>query len=146
MNALLSITPYKELKSGQESIHEHISSEKVILPDKVIAYLLAPQPTLTSPGVYKHPFIESRTLFEPDQCTDGRFCWDRDTWKYVFKFNLLIPQEFIDHVMSDQGDSFIEHCIDHNDSWSTTIKRWKKSQGYIVFLPGKSQLDSLKDF
>jgi len=142
----ISVTPFKELRGGQESIYDHISPVKVIIPDKVIAYLLAAKPVLTSPGVYSHPFIEGKKLFGPDICTDGTFFWDRDTWKYVLKYNLTLPRMFIDHIMSEKGDIFISHCIDCNDDWCEPIKRWKKKQGYISFLPSKELLESLDKF
>ena len=146
MSKPISITPFKELHGGQESIYDHIAAEKLAVPDKVIAYLLAAQPVLTAPGVYQHPFIRTRTLPGPDKCTDGRFFWDRDTWKYVLKYNLILPQEFIDHVMSEKGDAFISYCIDRNDDWCEPIKQWKKKQGYVSFLPSKALLDTLYNF
>jgi len=101
---IISITPYKELHGGKESIYDHISTSSSPPPDKVIAYLRAPDPALVCPGVYDHPFIEGRKLFGPNKCTDGKFFWDSDTWKYVLKYNLTLPQEFIDYVMSEAGD------------------------------------------
>ena len=64
--------------------------------------------------------------------TDGKYHWDRDTWKYVVKYHVTLPQEFIDHVMSEEGAAFIERFIDQSDSWSDTIKKLKKRQAFYV--------------
>lgn len=140
------ITPYKELRGGLESIHDHVSSSAPMPPDKVIAYLRAPSPSIACPGVYDHPFIEGRKLLGPYKCTDGNFFWDSDTWKYVLKYNLVLPQDFIDYVMSGAGDAFFEECIEKSELWTDAIKAWKKKQGYIAFLPSRSELIALEKF
>jgi hypothetical protein len=33
-----------------------------------------------------------------------------DTWKYVLKYHVTLPKEFIDHVMSEEGIAFMEWC------------------------------------
>lgn len=139
------ITPYKEIRGGEESIYDHIQ-EGYTVPDKVIAYLRTTTPYLMSPGVYEHPFKAGCRLLGPYWYTDGKYCWDRDTWKYVVKYGLMLPPDFIDHVMSDEGTAFIEKCIDESDSWSEVIKRWKKKQGFICFLPENAGDRSLENF
>ena len=51
------------------------------------------------------------------------------------KYGLKLPQEFIDHVMSEAGTRFIESYIEKDESWSTSIREWKKEQGAACFLP-----------
>lgn len=58
----------------------------------------------------------------------------------------IYRQEFIDYVMSDEGDAFIERFIDESDSWSNAIKQWKKRKGFICFLPDNAVEIELKDF
>ena len=50
------------------------------------------------------------------------------------KYQVTLPQEFIDHVMSEEGTAFIERFIDQSDSWSDAIKKWKKRQGFLCLL------------
>ena len=88
------------------------------MPDKVIAYLRTAKPFLASPVIYEHPFKEGVTLLGPYLYTDDTYYWDRDTWKYVVKHHLRLPQDFIDHVMSEEGTRFIESQIDENDLWN----------------------------
>ena len=91
------------------------------MPNKVIAYLQTTMPFVMSPGFYDHPFKTGTHLLGPYRYTDGKYYWDRDTWKYVLKYNLVLLQEFIGHVMSDEGTSFLEKCakaVNYNLVWN----------------------------
>jgi hypothetical protein len=96
------LTPYRELRLGDLSIHDHTRSGYAV-PARVIAYLKAGAPYLMSPGIYEHPFESGRQLPGPYALTDGHFWWDQDTWQYVTQYHLTLPQAFIDHVMSPEG-------------------------------------------
>ena len=133
-NNAISITPYKELRGGDESIHKHTKIGYAV-PNKVIAYLQTTVPFMMSPGIYKHPFKAETRLLGPYLYTDGKYYWDRDTWKYVLKYNLVLPQEFIDHVMSDEGTAFLEKCEKENNSWGNVIGKWKEQPNTICLLP-----------
>lgn len=143
--AMINLTPYKEIKGGEESIYDHVQ-EGYEVPDKVIAYLRTTKPFLMSPGIYNHPFKEGQSLLGPYLYTDDTFYWDRDTWKYVVKYGLTLPQEFIDHVMSDEGTKFIEQQIESNESWTKAIREWKKKKGFICLLPDDAGDRELADF
>ena len=142
---MICLTPYKELRGGEESIYDHIRDGYKV-PDKVIAYLRTTKPFLMSPGIYDHPFQKEKRLLGPYLYTDDTYYWDRDTWKYVVKYGLELPKDFIDHVMSDAGTKFIEQQIDANESWSEAIKQWKKRKGFICLLPDNAGDKELKDF
>ena len=145
MRQMICLTPYKELRHGKQSIHDYVG-EGYEVPDRVIAYLRTTKPYMMSPGVYEHPFRPGKRLLGPYTYTDGKFYWDRDTWKYVVKYHVTLPQEFIDHVMSDAGKAYIDSFIDQSDSWSDTIKAWKKQQGFICLLPNNAGEIELQDF
>ena len=142
---MICLTPYKELHCGEESIYDHVH-EGYEVPDNVIAYLRTTKPYAMSPGVYDHPFKKGERLLGPYLYTDDTYCWDKDTWKYVVKYGLELPQSFIDHVMSDAGTRFIEQLIDANESWSETIKQWKKEKGFLCLLPDSDTDEELKNF
>ena len=142
---MICLTPYKELSSGEESIHDHIR-EGYKVPDKVIAYLRTTKPYAVCMGIYDHPFKEGTTLLGPYYYTDDKYYWDRDTWKYVVKYGLELPQAFIDHVMSEEGTKFIEQQIEENESWSDTIKQWKKQKGLLCLMPDDAGDKDLEDF
>ena len=98
------------------------------------------------PGIYNHPFKSDITLLGPYTYTDGYYIWDRDTWKYVIKYGLTLPEEFINHVMSEKGTAFIEKRIDESEKWSDVIKSWKKREGFMCMLPDNAGEIELEDF
>ncbi len=106
MNRRFCLTPYKELHMGEERIYDHLS-HSVTVPDKVILYLQAKKLYYLCPGLYSHPFHEEITLCGPYAYTDGYYYWDRDTWKYVVKYGLVLPQQFIDYVMTNEAAEFL---------------------------------------
>ena len=143
---MVCISPYKEILCGDESIYDYVQ-EGYTVPNKVIAYLKTTKPYLMSPGIYEHPFKKGVDLLGPYLYTDGHFWWDRDTWKYVVKYHVTLPQEFIDHVMSDAGTEFLESCMEDEESWSGTIKDWKDSErNGLCLLPEDAGDMELDDF
>lgn len=141
----ICISPFKEIHCGQLSIYDYVKPGYSV-PDKVIAYLRTTQPYMMSPGKYEHPFKKGFRLLGPYLYTDGTYYWDRDTWKYVMKYGVELPQEFIDHVMSEEGTAFIEKCIDDNISWSRETKKEKKLQGFSCYLLNEAEEKELEDF
>ena len=145
MQRMVCLTPYKELLCGNKSIYDCVQEDYTV-PDQVIAYLRTTQPYLACPGIYEHPFKPGKRLLGPYMYTDGKYYWDRDTWKYVLKYHVTLPQEFIDHVMSEEGAAFFEYLIDQSDSWSNAVKTWKKRKGFLCFLPNNADRIELEDF
>ena len=141
---MINITPYKEINCGDKSIYEHID-ENFVVPKKVIAYLQTTKPLFVRMGVYKHPFKE-KSLLGPYLYTDGEYYWDRDTWKYVLKYHVTLPHDFIDKVMSDKGTAFLEECEKNDNSWSKVIKDWKSQPNTLCFLPDDAGDLTFDDF
>ena len=77
MQEMICVSPYRELRFGNESIFDHVQGNYSV-PDRVIAYLRTTQPYLMSPGIYKHPFKPETDLLGPYLYTYGKYCWDRD--------------------------------------------------------------------
>ena len=128
------LTPYKEIKFGELSIYDFVQ-EGYTVPEKVIAYLQTKKPYIMSPGIYNHPFKEGETLFGPYLYTDGKYAWDRDTWKYVVKYHLTLPEDFIEHVMSEEGNVFLESCHYGADSWYQAFEESFADKPHMNFLP-----------
>ena len=126
---MICITPYKEIRCGDESIYDHILNDYTV-PVQVIDFLRTTQPYTMQPGVYEHPFKPGKRLLGPYLYTDGKYCWDRDTWKYVVKYHVTLPQTFIDHVMSDEGRSFLERFDHQSGTWVDTIS-WGQPVPYF---------------
>ena len=142
---MICLTPYKELSNGSESIHGHVH-EGYTVPEKVIAYLRTTKPFMMCPGIYDHPFKAGLKLSGPYLYTDDTYYWDRDTWKYVVKYGLELPQEFIDNVMSEDGTRFIEQQTEAGESWSAEIKKMKEKKGSMCLLPDDAGDIKLEDF
>ena len=145
MERLICLTPYKEIQGGDESIYDHVR-EGYTVPDKVIAYLKMTKPYVMCLGIYEHPFKEGVTLSGPYLYGDGTYCWDRDTWKYVVKYGLELPQEFIDHVMSEEGTRFMEEQMNSDESWAEEIRKMKEREDMICLLPDNAGDKELEDF
>lgn len=145
MAKIINITPFKELRSGKLSIHDYVESGYKV-PQTVIVYLQTTKPYLMSPGIYEHPFKPGHRLLGPYRYTDDKYCWDRDTWKYVVKYGLKLPQEFIDHVMSPVGTHFLEEFKRTNPSWEGVIRSWKDQSGMLCLLPDNAGNEDLGNF
>lgn len=121
LEAMINVTPYKEIEGGDESIYDHID-ESFVVPEKVIQYLQTTNPHMVCLGVYKHPF-KDRDLLGPYLYTDGEYYWDRDTWKYVVKYHVTLPKAFIDKVMSEEGTAFLNSQAVPRDYWKKMMDR-----------------------
>lgn len=141
---MINIMPYKEINGGEESIYDHINESSTV-PQKVIAYLQTTKPYLVCMGLYKHPFKDMQ-LCGPYWYTDGEYFWDRDAWKYVIKYHVVLPQEFIDKVMSDEGTAFLEKCAEDDESWMKRVKEWKENANVLCLMPENAGDYSLDDF
>ena len=139
------ITPYKEIHGGELSIYDFVQ-EGYTVPDKVIRYLQTKEPSMFSPGIYMHPFKEGKRLLGPYWYGDGKYAWDRDTWKYVVKYHLTLPEEFIEHVMSDAGTQFLEKACCKADSWYQKVEGLEGNNKYINFLPKDADDIDIEEF
>ena len=140
MQSRVCITPYKELHLGEESIFDYID-HSFSVPDKVILYLQTKDVYFLCPGIYPHPFKENNDLLGPYVYTDGHYYWDRDTWKYVVKFGLTLPEEFVDYVMSDEADALLNQ--QHNSDWHLQLS---KRENVLNLLPEDSGDIPLEQF
>ena len=141
---MINIMPFKEINGGEESIYDHVD-ESFVVPAKVIAYLRTTIPYMMCPGIYKHPF-KDMTLLGPYWYKDGEYYWDRDTWKYVLKYHVTLPQEFIDKVMSDEGTAFLESCSQSDASWTKEIQKLSERPNTVCLFPLNAGDFSLDDF
>ncbi|MBD5087360.1 MAG: hypothetical protein HDT30_00895 [Clostridiales bacterium] len=146
MEKYICLTPYKEIRGGEKSIYDYVK-EGYSVPEKVIKYLKTTKPYVMSPGVYKHPFKENSTLLGPYLYYDGiKYCWDRDTWKYIKKYGLTLPKEFIDYVMSEAGTAYLQSCQESEESWSNVISGMKESKNMFCMLSNDAEDEDIKDF
>lgn len=64
----------------------------------------------------------------------------------MLKYHVTLPQEFIDHVMSDAGTEFLEEQAGQSDSWTGWIKDLKEQEGTLCLLPEDAGNIELDDF
>lgn len=141
----ICLTPYKELDLGEESIYDHVQDGYTV-PLRVITYLQTTEPFFMSPGIYDHPFKSGCRLLGPYTYTDGKYYWDRDAWKYVVKYHVTLPQEFIDHVMSEDGEAYLDQLTKENNSWAKSIEDLKNRSNTICLLPDDAGDIALENF
>lgn len=143
---MFCLSPFIELGNGDKSILDYVQGDYEV-PPKVISYLQTTKPYMICFGIYEHPFIKGKTLLGPYSYTDGYYWWDRDMWKYVVKYHVTLPKEFVDHVMSDKGTEFLMQCRSEKDSWTKRIKDWKDSEeNGLCLLPDDAGNIVLEDF
>lgn len=100
-NNKICLSPFKEINCGSESIYDYVKDGHMV-PDTVITYLKSTTPYLMCPGVYEHPFNKGKMIPGPYLCKDDNFYWEQNTWEYVAKHHVVLPQKFIDYVMSEE--------------------------------------------
>lgn len=132
--AKVCLTPFEELHQGDESIYDWVE-EGYTVPAKVIAYLKTAEPYVMSPGVYDHPFKPGMKLLGPYCYADDHYWWDRDAWKYVTKYHVRLPQEFVNYVMSGAGDEFLQEHAPQADSWFQNIEDSYGDTPHVNLLP-----------
>ena len=140
----ICVTPYKEIHCGDESIYDFVQADYTV-PERVINYLRTTQPFLMGSGVYNHPFKPEIELLGPYTYTDGLYYWDRDTWKYVVKYHVMLPAAFVDHVMSEEGKAYLDAFYQNPGSWNDAVNDWKNQADIISLLPedtGDMELDN----
>jgi len=142
---MVCLTPFRELKHGDESIYDWVEDGYAV-PKKVLAYLMTTEPFFMSPGIYEHPFKPGKRLLGPYCYTDGHFWWDRDCWKYTAKYHVRLPREFVDYVMSGKGDKFMKSHSPNPSSWFNRIEELYGDTPHGNFLPRNAGNVDLKDF
>ncbi len=144
MNAI-NVMPFDEIRGGDLSIYDYVE-EGYSVPEKVIEYLRTREPYMMSPGIYPHPFKKGEHLLGPYWYGDGKYYWDRDAWKYVLKYHVKLPQDFIEHVMSDEGTTFLENARKNKDSWYHQVEEIEEGNSHINLLPRDGGDVSLEEF
>lgn len=89
------------------SMRDCCESEPYEGMDKIVAYLREKgEVTLVSPGVAVDRFTGERIkgLHGVNHYTDGKYRWCGDLAYHVEKYNLRLPKEFEDYVLSGEWE------------------------------------------
>lgn len=121
-----------EFTKGFGSVHDYCQKGYRV-PGKVLTYLRVVNPCAAAGVIYEHPFIKGKTCTGKTYMTDGKYCWDLDTLEYVLNHDLVLPQDFIDHIMSDYGTEFLNRCTkvrNFKEAWR--IYKTKPNQPCLI--------------
>lgn len=133
MDELINLMPYEEICGGDECIYDHVDPDYVV-PEKVIAYLQTTKDCFYFSCLYQHPF-KNMEMAGVSWKTDGEYMWPRDTWKYVLKYHVTLPQNFIDKVMSDRGTAFLEQLAREDENWAKCVRKANGEYTRECFIP-----------
>ncbi len=97
---LTSVGYYKEMPQGKESdpsIYEFINRGEPQLKEKICAYLDEGIVVIVCPGVTRDIVDENAgPTGTGSACTDGTWLWPDDLSYYVSKYNISIPEAFLE--------------------------------------------------
>ena len=111
------ILPWSDSFECKESINNHISREELCNKKEIMSYLDSGICLAYSCGFSKDVLNpEKRIGIVPDILTDGKYLWHRNLIYYVDKYNLKLPQEFLDYAESQKWKVGItEEYVDKQD-------------------------------
>lgn len=67
-------------------------------------------------------------------------------YQHPFRKDVTLPQEFMDHVMSEAGTEFIQKCKERGESWSSKIDEMKDRENTLCLLPDDAGDMELENF
>ena len=129
---LIMVYEIENFVNGKKNIYKHCQKGYRV-HEKVIMYLRIFNPCMAVGLMYEHPFIKGKRCTGKAYMTDGKYCWDSDTLEYVLNYDLVLPQDFIDHIMSDYGTDFLSRCIkvrNFKEAWE--IRKTKPNQPCVL--------------
>lgn len=101
---MIFVGKYKEFNPGKDypSVRNFFSSEKYNGQDKIAYYLRHGKKDLVSSQIPKDVVSGETIKMEKIGMNDGVYTWFNTLAYYVEKYNLRLPKEFEDHILSQQ--------------------------------------------
>ena len=95
------LNQYEEFGPGMgfPSMKEFFQSGKYENQDKIVRYLRTGEPVMVQTMLPRDVFTGEPLGIEKVFINDGEYIWSSDLAYYVEKYNLLLPDEFIKHVL-----------------------------------------------
>lgn len=88
--------------ADQPSILELVGAEPHPRKAEIIAYLKRGKIVSACPSIWKDVFTGEKINGEELMLSDGKYAWRSDVVHYVDKYNLSLPDEFVEHVLTDK--------------------------------------------
>ncbi len=97
-----SLNIYSEYtkNSSVGSIKDNLSTKEINYKDEILSYLKSGRHVAAACGSAKDIFTGERLKDEWILLSDGEYEWTSDLIYYVEKYNLMLPDDFIIHVLS----------------------------------------------
>lgn len=97
---MVTIGYYKEIyRNAQESLLDHMSNTPHPHKDELLAYLNNFDACAAMPMIATDAVDEKTIIGTPCEYNDGKFRWRSQIVYYFKKYNVELPQEFIDAVI-----------------------------------------------
>lgn len=96
------IGEYRELCNNNKypSIKENISKIEMVNKKQILKYLKEGKKTMAAPSIRRDIFTGNIIRGEYVVMDDGEFAWTSEVTYYVEKYNLILPDKFINHVLN----------------------------------------------
>ncbi|MCQ2499776.1 MAG: hypothetical protein MJ117_00345 [Lachnospiraceae bacterium] len=98
--SLNAFAEYAPPNIGFPSMKEYFEKEPYEGKEKIIKYLKSGKKTYISLGKSVDFFTNETLPVEMGGMTDGEFSWSTSLYHYVERYNLRLPKEFEDKVLS----------------------------------------------
>lgn len=106
---------FNELKHGRKngpSLKDSISKSPLDNEEKIVFYLTNGIDFISSPGVVRDIFDETRIIGGLSIYTDGTWMWPSDLIYYVENYHVSLPDEFLNYMKSKNWSPPQENEID----------------------------------
>ena len=85
------------------SMRDFISDEPIPHKDVIVAYLRTGELGSVMIGTMRDVFTGELTGISDHDRSDGEYEWDEGLAYYVDRYNLRLPQDFVDHILERSG-------------------------------------------
>ncbi len=106
---LKTVGYYKEMTQGKStdpSIHQFVNKGDKHVIEKICAYLNDGTTVIVCPGVTRDIIDETAgSAGTGSACTDGVWLWPDDLCYYVRKYNISIPEDFLETMKRNNWDN-----------------------------------------
>ena len=103
-NSMIWIGEFKETYNDDKypSIHDAVRDKAPEHKEKVLAYLKGGKPVAYAPGYFYDVLNDNAVIMHPAcyEDPDGVYAWRSDVIHYYEKYNIELPADFVEYVLS----------------------------------------------
>ena len=94
----------KELNGEAFPSIKTLIHSKIPQKNRVLCYLKTAETVSVSPGVMTDVLTGKRTGLQLRCYSDGQFFWRSDVPYYVEKYDMALPEHFVEHILSQDTE------------------------------------------